>query len=595
MTNKQLTLGSLFSGSGGFELAGILADMRPVWNSDIEPFAIRVTTMRLPDVKHYGDVSTLNGAELEPVDVITFGSPCQDLSIAGKRAGIHDGERSSLFFQAIRIIREMRDATNGEKPRFIVWENVPGAYTSNGGEDFKAVLDAIVGIVEEKAPSVPSPEKGRWPSADVLVGDGWSIAYRILDTQYFPGTPQRRKRIFLVGDLAGGSAGEILFKSIGLSGYSPEGFRAWQRAANGAEAGFGEASRGIPVVNPQGCSGISITEDVTATLVAQDHGHHPVVLGEPVKAAGFLTENSAASRSIGYEDEMSPTVRASNTPAVVFKDHMGTGADNTPIKPEPAYSIGKEGFRSGEKANFNFSVDEELAPTIQTSGAGAVAAPERDREKPLDQKPYGIGSYKSKGMLSDNPQAGIYEADTSRTLDQCGGAPDRHQGGIAVVETYAMTTGSYTQVDKELAPPLMARDYKDPSIINELDDASADYRVRRLTPVECLRLQGLPDWWCSDLGTENPSEEEIDFWMGVFEEYRKVMNPAGKPKARKQVIRWLKNPYSDGSVYRLTGNAISVPVGYFVLSGIAWAAQADAADGPEAVDGPQTEDGDSNA
>ena len=139
-------------------------------------------------------MSTLNGAELEPVDVITFGSPCQDLSIAGRRAGIHEGERSNLFFQAIRIIREMRDATNGEKPRFILWENVPGAFTSNKGEDFKAVLDAIVGIVEENAPSVPSPEKGRWPAADVLVGDGWSVAYRTVDSQWW-GIPQRRQRI----------------------------------------------------------------------------------------------------------------------------------------------------------------------------------------------------------------------------------------------------------------------------------------------------------------------------------------------------------------------------------------------------------------
>jgi DNA (cytosine-5)-methyltransferase 1 len=171
MRKKQLTHGSLFSGSGGFELAGLLAGMKPVWNSDIEPFAVRVTTKRLPDVKHYGDVSSLNGAELEPVDVITFGSPCQDLSIAGRRAGIQDGARSNLFFQAIRIIKEMREATNGEKPRYAVWENVPGAFTSNGGEDFKAVLEAVIGIAEEKAPSLPSPEQRRWPAADLLVGD----------------------------------------------------------------------------------------------------------------------------------------------------------------------------------------------------------------------------------------------------------------------------------------------------------------------------------------------------------------------------------------------------------------------------------------
>ena len=316
MSRKQLTLGSLFSGSGGFELAGLLAGIKPVWNSDIEPFAVRVTTKRLPEVKHYGDVSTLNGAELEPVDVITFGSPCQDLSIAGRRAGIIEGERSNLFFQAIRIIREMREATNGEKPRFILWENVTGAYTSNKGEDFKAVLNAIVGIVEKDAPSVPSPEKGRWPKADTLVGNGWSIAYRTFDSQWW-GVPQRRKRIFLVGDLGGGRAADILFKSEGLSGYSPEGFRAWQRAANGAEAGAGATGRGIPVVNPQGSSGISITEDVTGTLVAQDHGHHPAVLDEGSIVAGFLTENSAASRSIGYEEEKSPTVRAGTVPGTL--------------------------------------------------------------------------------------------------------------------------------------------------------------------------------------------------------------------------------------------------------------------------------------
>ena len=591
MTNKQLTLGSLFSGSGGFELAGLLAGIKPIWNSDIEPFAVRVTTKRLPEVKHYGDVSTLNGAELEPVDVITFGSPCQDLSIAGKRAGIHDGERSNLFFQAIRIIREMREATNGEKPRFILWENVTGAFTSNKGEDFKAVLNAIVGIVEKDAPSVPSPEKGRWPKADTLVGNGWSIAYRTFDSQWW-GIPQRRKRIFLVGDLGGGRAADILFKSEGLSGYSPEGFRTWQRAANGAEAGAGATGRGIPVVNPQGSSGISITEDVTGTLVAQDHGHHPAVLDEGSKVAGFLTENSAASRSIGYEEEKSPTVRASNTPAVLYDAHgrdarysgpyevsptlsryMGTGSGNVPLKVEPAYSIGKEGYTSGEKANFNFSVDEELAPTIQASGAGAVAAPEND--KPQGTQAFGIGSFHSRGMLSENPHAGIYEADTARTLDQSGGTPECHQGGMAVVETYAMTTGSYTQVDREISPPLMARDYKDPNIVNEMETASATYRVRRLTPVECARLQGFPDDWCSNLGTENPTEEEIDFWMDVFETWGRISNPGGKPKQRSQVIRWLKNPYTDSAVYRLYGNGISLPIGFFILAGIAWAATLD--------------------
>ena len=511
MSNKQLTLGSLFSGSGGFELGAVLAGIKPIWNSDIEPFAIRVTTKRFPDVKHYGDVSTLNGAELEPVDVITFGSPCQDLSIAGKRAGIQDGERSNLFFQAIRIIREMREATHGEKPRYAVWENVPGAFTSNGGEDFKAVLEAIIGVIEEKAPSVPSPEQGRWPPADLLVGDGWSVAYRVLDAQYW-GVPQRRKRIFLVADFAGDSAPKVLFDSEGMSGYSHESFRAWQRAASGAEAGAGEAGRGIPVINPQGSSGITITKDVTATLIAQDHGHHPAVLGEPLKAAGFLTESSATAHTIGYEEEMSPTLRAGNVP-------------------------------------------------------GALAL----EKEPTERTPFGIGSYSSEAWKSENPRAGIYEAETSRTLDQSGGSPVPNQGGMAIVETYAMTTGYYTQVEEEKAPPLLARDYKDPAVVNDRKDSSAEYRVRRLTPTECARLQGFPDWWCANLETENPSEEEIVFWEEVFETYRKITNPDGKPKTRKQIVKWLQAPYTDGSEYRLWGNGVAEPVVFFIMAGVAWA------------------------
>ena len=139
---NELTLGSLFDGSGGFPLGGMLAGITPLWASEIEPFAVRVTTKRLLQMKHYGDVSALNGAELPPVDIITFGSPCQDMSIAGKRSGL-DGSRSSLFYEAVRIIKEMRCATNGKYPRFCVWENVPGAFSSNKGEDFRCVLESL--------------------------------------------------------------------------------------------------------------------------------------------------------------------------------------------------------------------------------------------------------------------------------------------------------------------------------------------------------------------------------------------------------------------------------------------------------------------
>ena len=237
-SDTALTLGSLFDGSGGFPLGGLLCGITPVWASEIEPFPIRVTTKRLPFMKHYGDISQMDGGKIEPVDIITFGSPCTDMSIAGRRAGL-DGKQSVLFYQAIRIIQEMRDATHGKYPRYIVWENVPGAFSSNHGEDFKAVLEAVIGI-KEPGTQVPMPEKNLWPYADLYMGEQWSVAYRTLDAQYW-GVPQRRRRIFLVADFAGWGAGQVLFESEGLSGYSAEGFRAWQRAAGNSAVGAGAA------------------------------------------------------------------------------------------------------------------------------------------------------------------------------------------------------------------------------------------------------------------------------------------------------------------------------------------------------------------
>ena len=157
---RKLKLMSLFSGSGGFELAGALHGIEPVSASEIESFPIRVTTLRFPGMKHLGSVTDVKGAEVEPVDIITFGSPCQDLSVAGKQLGIHDGERSNLFFEAVRIIKEMRYATADEYPRFAVWENVPGAFSSNGGKDFQAVLQAFADVIGNADDPGPGPPEG---------------------------------------------------------------------------------------------------------------------------------------------------------------------------------------------------------------------------------------------------------------------------------------------------------------------------------------------------------------------------------------------------------------------------------------------------
>lgn len=706
MENKQLTLGSLFDGSGGFPLGGLLTgQITPVWSSEIEPFAIRVTTRRLPQVKHYGDVSAISGADLPPVDIITFGSPCQDMSIAGKRDGL-DGSRSSLFYEAIRIVKEMRCKTNGEKPRFIVWENVPGAFSSNKGQDFKAVLEAVIGV-KEPAASVPAPEKKGWPDADYYVGDGWSVAYRVFDAQWW-GVPQRRKRIYLVADFADQSAPEILFNSEGLSRYSAEGFRAWQRAAAGAEGCTGEAgcngAGGRICLNDQGGTQMDVSEDVTGTLRAQEHGHQPCVL----EAAGFCTEHSADARSIGYEEERSPTLRAGVVPAAIaLENHpadsrvkisedgkvqtltsrCGTGGGNVPMVMDAVENSVESPVKEVENSP---AVTLKIRSGCEGGGKGAIWQEEKSATLGCNNdqtlfvpKCYGVCSKASHSMMSDNPHSGFYEAETSRTLDRSGGDPTCNQGGICVVEpvaftqnqrdevrdlgeksaalaaepgmkqqtfvlqgnmigrkdengpqgdgvnedvcftldatdrhavcapedVYAMTTGSYMQVAKEVAPTLMARDYKDPTTIapvphlNEgvmgtvatgahpsgfngqdafndrlvIDNPEAQptpvtYTVRRLTPTECARLQGFPDWWCRNIGTEDPTEEELAFWADVFETHRKIVTHAKKPKTEKQIRKWLADPYTDSAEYRIWGNGICLANAFFVLAGIAWCA-----------------------
>lgn len=207
-----MKIGSLFDGSGGFPLAAQMCGIEPVWASEIEPFPIRVTKKNFPKMKHLGDVTNINGYDIEPVDIISFGSPCQDLSIAGKRKGLI-GERSGLFMEAVRIIKEMRGKTDGKYPAYAVWENVPGAFSSNGGEDFRIVLEELSKIAEDKI-SIPRP-KNKWNGSGEIVADKFSIAYRTFDAQFW-GVPQRRRRIYLIADFGGERAGKILFERQSL-------------------------------------------------------------------------------------------------------------------------------------------------------------------------------------------------------------------------------------------------------------------------------------------------------------------------------------------------------------------------------------------
>lgn len=235
---------------------------------------------------HLGDITKIHGGTAPAVDVVIGGSPCQDLSIAGKRAGLA-GERSGLYMEQIRVIREMRenDRANGRSgeficPRFMVWENVLGALSSNHGKDFAAVLEEAIRVVEPEAPPVPVPEKG-WPTSGCLMGDGWSVAWRVLDAQFW-GVPQRRRRIALVADFGGHTAPEILFIRKGLSGDSEPGGTAGEGFAGSPESGTasngGQNRDAVLCLNDQGGSVMSVSEDVAATLRAQEHGHQPAVL-----------------------------------------------------------------------------------------------------------------------------------------------------------------------------------------------------------------------------------------------------------------------------------------------------------------------------
>ena len=573
LKNKHLTLGSLFDGSGGFPLAGLISGIEPKWKSEIEPFPIRVTEVRFPTVKHYGDVSAINGAEIEPVDIISFGSPCQDMSVAGKRAGL-EGSRSNLFYQATRIMKEMREVTNGEYPKYAVWENVPGAFSSNKGEDFRCVLEEMCSICDSE---ISIPGCAKWQSAGKILGDGYSIAWRELDAQYW-GVPQRRKRIYLVADFTGWSAGKILFESEGLSGYSAQSFRAWQEAAGCFAESIGEAG------------------DADASLMFENHSQDTRYVG-PLSVAQTVLST------------------------------FGTGGNNQPFVLQTPKTLkircGKEGGGKGAL------IQDDLSATLSCNNDQTLFQP----------RVFGICSKDSNSMKSANPDSGFYEAETSRTLDANGGNPSCNQGGIAVVEgngsrpshhgdgfredgpmytlntieqhavaygidraaynqgrnakfgfaveqeleptmvakgpgavahpTFSSSKASFfTHAEEEMANTLVATDYKDPPIVN--DGEEPDYVVRRLTPTECARLQGFPDWWTDGLSDENPTEEEIAKWREIFSVHSLVVNGAEKEKTDAQIKKWLANPYTDSAAYKMWGNGIALPNATFVLSGIVY-------------------------
>lgn len=371
-------------------------------------------------MRHLGDIKKLNGAAIEPVDCITGGSPCQDLSVAGKRAGLA-GERSGLFLEQIRVIKEMRSGTanvdGGPWPRYMVWENVPGAFSSNGGRDFAAVLEETVKIAEPSAPPVPVPAGG-WPYAGALVGRGWSVAWRVHDAQFW-GVPQRRKRIALVCDFGGHTAPEILFERKGLSGDTEQSGTKREEiartAGNGIEGASGFTNRGY------------FTGDIAETLRSDPHGAYPRVYG---------IGNGQAHEAVTMAQEVSQTLNTMHDKQAILYQPKSAMEENW------AESKIKNAIRAGESKVSHAVMCEDVSHTLRAKANCA------------------------------------YREDT---------------------ETYPVQ----------------------------------NMMVRRLTPMECERLQGYPDGW-TDIG------EWIDSNGG-------------------------KHQSSDSSRYKALGNSIALPFWFWLL------------------------------
>ena len=469
----QMTLGSLFDGIAGFPLAASYCGIKTLWASEIEPHCVEITKRHFPLMEHLGSVTDINGAEIPPVDIITFGSPCQDLSVAGKQKGL-SGERSGLFLEAVRIIREMRCATDGRYPRFAVWENVPGAYSSNKGQDYRRVLEAL------SETEIPMPQSGKWAESGLVQLRDREIAWRTFDAQYW-GVPQRRKRIYLVTSFGGRSAAEILFKPESVLGYSPQGRKEGQEA--------------------------------------------PAAVGSCVKSAGFISRASTGAGSIGYQEEMSPTLRAGLIPDVMCAGFSGQNSitASPEFYPEcaPCLRTGVipnclQGVFEMSHANEGLrKTDGDICPTLQSRmGTGGNQVP-----VVFDKSFCIAGNIVDRSETAGANGVGVKE-DCSYTLNTV----DRHAVAFAIGNGQSDNTGLH----KILGALNCMHDQQaviyaiDRAAFNQGENALYDFQIsdsgvnstlvskgpsaviykllsrwiaRRLTPRECERLQGFPDDW----------------------------------------------------------------------------------------------------
>jgi len=559
----SLFLGSLFDGIGGFPLAGVRLGITPVWASEIEPFPIEVTKIRFPEMLHVGDITKLKGAELTPVDVVCGGSPCQDLSVAGKRAGLQ-GERSGLFMEQIRVIKELREHDARAKrtadpvrliPRYMVWENVPGAFSSADGEDFRAVLEETCRIADSSV-SVPRPPGGVWKSAGAILGDQFSLAWRVYDAQYWS-VPQRRKRIYLVADFGGHTAPKILFEQDRLLGDSAPGEEARQGATSCTEAGAGNPSGSTVCVEADGgpiafaCNQrdeVRDLHDVSGAIQAQ-----PGMKQQTFIAAGFSAGQGEKAGGIGYQEECAPTLKASESgsnmvPSVLCLNDQGgsimnvshniTGTLRAQMDGHPPLVMGNEPeLYENHGIDSRYTGPHEVAPTMSARyGTGGNNVPlitqnsilsDDESDEPAYAEPYCIAGNIIDRQDHNGGNGMGFQPDISYTLNKA----DRH--------CVFSQQRSDEYVHNDVVSTQSARQYKDSTdLICELDVAGLDCRngtengelsgtlqsktdggyslnnvhpvrigklIRRLTPLECERLQGFPDYWTDIPGASDSS------------------------------------------------------------------------------------------
>jgi len=567
LNKEQLTLGSLFDGIGGFPYAASFYGIRPLWASEIIPECISVTQKHFPEMEHVGDITKLYGGTLPPVDIITFGSPCQDLSVAsGKRLGLA-GERSGLFLEAVRIIREMQEATNGEYPKFALWENVPGALSSSSRRDFKAVLEAFTEA------EVPMPGSGRWANAGMVRGGGVDLAWCVYDAQYF-GTAQRRRRIFLIADFRGQRSGEILFVPKSLSGYFAAGGTPRQGPAAYAQSGAGTAGAGdvIPAISMRircGCEGGGkgplLQIEKSGTLATGNDQY----LFAPKDAVEILNDQGGDSICV-EKGGVSPTLRSQthgNLPITAYAIQGSMiGGEDSP------HAVTASGCMAQFPPDAMVGINGNLAGTLLASyykGTGMRCGRERDvvlcassgqshaeilrelsptlncaSEQPYVVRPGDTGQgneldfcvmsagFKHKAG-SQSGSIGFQE-ETAPTIlagQQSAVMKACLIGGAAVMEaqTAAVDCRNLRETD-EISGTLLAKAASGGYSLNYQNPVRTGLCVRRLTPTEAERLQGYPDGW-TEAGADG-------------------------------------SPISDTKRYQMLGNSIAVPCVAYIMQGI---------------------------